>query len=74
MHGEDAEVRKRRPHIFELIFVCWTSSGTIIASGMVEDLAGNNFARIFDDDITAQAPVTAPETQRDFTPLDRKSD
>jgi len=49
------------PHIF-------------LADPWVEDLAGNNFARIFDDDITAPARVTAPQTQRDFTPLDRKSD
>jgi len=47
---------------------------TFLADPWVEDLAGNNFARIFDDDITAPAPATAPETQRDFTPLDRESD
>lgn len=47
----------------------WTSTPhRLDADPQLEDLAGNNFIRVFDDDITLRADVKPPETSRTFTP------
>lgn len=40
----------------------------IMANPWLEDLAGNTFDRVFDDDVTAPAPPAPPQTKRAFTP------
>ena len=47
----------------------WTSvPHRLDADPQLEDLAGNNFIRVFDDDVTLPANTTLPETTRGFTP------
>lgn len=47
----------------------WPASALVfMADPWLEDLAGNNFARIFDDDVTEPVPPAPPQTKRPFTP------
>lgn len=47
----------------------WLSSEhELAADPQLEDLAGNNFTRVFDDDVTLAAPTAAPVLRRSFTP------
>lgn len=40
----------------------------LAADPQLEDLAGNNFTRVFDDDVTLAHPTTAPALSRAFSP------
>lgn len=47
----------------------WTSAPhRLDADPQLEDLAGNNFIRVFDDDVTLPPDAKPPETSRIFTP------
>jgi hypothetical protein len=41
---------------------------TLLADSWLEDLAGNTFERIFDNDTTAPTSAAPPQTRRKFTP------